>query len=869
MQTIWSRAAQSRCLCNCPACSSITNAITRRSTTATARRRVRVGNVFTLFASSLAATATLVDSRRKDARREHWDRVIDELRTQLQATEVHQHDRLTTLSQNVKGKTIDGDETYAWRTLSMEQRRRDRWGNPLPADTEASRDTWAGVFDWAARENDIRASSGFQDWKGVPLSVLQTLTPEQIERFQKDDRLLRRFYGGPDCASLVNETLEDDLSTKKIRTLEYSVAKLVLKLLLYSSESSKISDGDRNPTNDIGLIAVGNSVLDSRNKKKDLESHERLIETPESHSPEETSITEGPVVNRDSQQNHSLDAEDTHRKISDINSRLFDLVNIPGTNDNHKIFEDFPSPTVPRYRSSGSQKIDKVRKLNRSIFQILEGMSQEQKSGPSIAKICYNLLVSDTPPNVYTYNMLLIRFCHLNEGRLVQAILNSMRESHIRPNEITHSTLLRYYTASNDRINFVNYTIKMDGYNHGLALAARDQKIPDLASHRYLFFGKDNSKAAEKARMNGEVYESIIIGALRFFGVQSAIRYYRAMIDEGWMASVEILMAILQSCYQCGDWKGGICVWKQIVGTTKGASVASYRWMLSLCRACGQQYAFQHVLRFAMEKGVIPSLTQNLADCIKHLKLRLSILDPKLPQVNGTVSALMAFLDVEDCIRRYTTDEKKMDSTKARFSPVRTVYAKSQMKALSSPREPATMCYKRMSLEEDLKTSVGNTVSVATEVSSGQQQSQVEACQSSTQESMHVLSTKVRSFNKADPLKMNSMEYKDYACRLKARLRANGQITSRTLYEKYKTALKQLENKDQDSSIVEFDSGVSRAPDSGNRANEPQSYPEILSRLLQDDRPVSTVSRPEHMPHPTSWSEMNEPSTLALRQLEA
>ncbi|TGJ87214.1 hypothetical protein E0Z10_g1510 [Xylaria hypoxylon] len=91
MQTLWSRAAQAQSSCCCRICQHSTNALTRRSTTAASRRRVTVADLFTACYTTILGTATIIDARRKNQRRQELDGELDRVRTSLKQFDVGGH----------------------------------------------------------------------------------------------------------------------------------------------------------------------------------------------------------------------------------------------------------------------------------------------------------------------------------------------------------------------------------------------------------------------------------------------------------------------------------------------------------------------------------------------------------------------------------------------------------------------------------------------------------------------------------------------------------------------------------------------------------------------------------------------------------
>ncbi|KAI9754694.1 MAG: methyltransferase protein [Chaenotheca gracillima] len=79
MQTIWTRVAPGRGSCRCPSC-LLTSTLSRRTTTAAPRRKLKGSDVFVACYSAIFASATLIDAKGKEDRKAEWKRLIEEAR---------------------------------------------------------------------------------------------------------------------------------------------------------------------------------------------------------------------------------------------------------------------------------------------------------------------------------------------------------------------------------------------------------------------------------------------------------------------------------------------------------------------------------------------------------------------------------------------------------------------------------------------------------------------------------------------------------------------------------------------------------------------------------------------------------------------
>ena len=552
MQTLWARAAQVRSTCRCSLCASPANTLARKVTGIPVKRGIRQGDIFLVFSSTAAFEAAVIDSVQKDARSKQWDKVIVEGKEQIEAVEADHEKRIKALLDSAEGRLVRDRGEH--QDIGKEC-------NPSYCFTDSRLEwSWQGVFSWATRNDELRRATGFEDWKGPPLSLLKSLKATELRELLSDKRILRHFYGGPDCANLAPDPPKPTISTQKLRTLEWSMAKLVLKILWAVCGQDCYRLLPRIPTDRLAHVIPLDDVLSSYN------------------------------------------AWDT--KLMQANRKLEELFAHPSGSD---IYEYIERPNLPRYDAQITTYEDGWIHLNTALHKTLQKMKHKKKLDSPIAKICQDLLLCRTPPNIHTFNLLLVRFCQLEELSLVHFVLESMWESHIRPNEITHATILRFFTVTGNKKEFALYVKRMRGLKQGLALADPAKPLSPLVKNRVHIFGKNLHKIAVKARMNQEVYSALIVGLLRFFDSEDAMYWYRAMIDQGWRPTVETLTAILQKSCQQNDWSTGMATWQQYTKEALKATAVAYEWMLRLCQRCRHHHVYSEILSDGIREGTLPA----------------------------------------------------------------------------------------------------------------------------------------------------------------------------------------------------------------------------------------------------------------------
>ena len=610
MQNLWARVAQVRSTCKCSLCApSSSGAFARRPTIGAPRQRgVKKGDLFFVLSSTIAFEAAVLDSVKKDARSKQWDKVIEEERGRVAAVKADQKRRINALlddAERTAALSTIQEETESnqishkvfFRAAKVPDRPVDRPGSVWYLIWK-----WDGVFSWASRCDELRTDAGFGDWKGVPLSLLRSLPAKEVDQLRQDTSLLSRYYGGSDCNDLTSvPTLS--ISTQKLRTLEWSVLKMSLRLLrsCASLQEASVEDPQLSETE-----RVQARISDTKLVSNSLSWRFKLKEADE--------------------------------KLAILHDH----------DENSDIYETFEQPSFPNYEWKGEEHDEQIIELNSKLYSLLQQLQSGRDLPTVMSLVCQELLCTTTPPNIHAYNLLLVQLCRMRQKKLVWIVLDSMNEAHLRPNEITHSTLLRFFAMTDDIYSFCSYTKKMKGLKRGLALAHPDTKVHPLVKMQFHRFGAKMQRLAIVARMNQEVYTSLIVGMLRFFGSRDAMFWYRAMINDGWRPNAEILVNILRCCCIEKDWKGGLAVWHEFRKQVVKVTPVVYEWMLRLCRTCGREDIFTKVLSEGIRYGTLTARIRDLP-----LEIQMGDVDALLEQAENNKINQKGIENLSPAVRKH------------------------------------------------------------------------------------------------------------------------------------------------------------------------------------------------------------------------
>ncbi|KAL9576904.1 MAG: hypothetical protein Q9212_006730, partial [Teloschistes hypoglaucus] len=532
---------------------------------------VRVGadNLVAAFFATAAFTSAIVDGARKDAKKKEWARVIKEAKRELHTLEVEQERRLSALEQTGHPNWDD------WR-------KQERKGKL----TCVREKTWEEVLKWGNQELRERNELGFNNWRGVPLTLLRNASSEQLQDFY-DNQIhhVPRFRGsdGPE----VWNTVTWPLHIKKLKTVEWSIAKLVLKLMWHVPH--------RKPW---------------------------LL-------PSDSSFATAMLAD------FSLD-----RAEKDYPARRYaqeQLDRLRGKRQSEEYYLQFPSPEFPRYSDHWGEGLSSTDELNAQLNNLFESQHRFHDSAVDILpSLCYYLVTSKVPPDIHTYNILFSEFTGAGLDEWVNYLMISIWETHIRPNEITSAEVLRYFVRNHDRFRFNRHVVAMKGLSRGLATANPGEVIPDLFKFQYTvqvapfhlkggFFQhsyyelqdlsptdvqalkqKGDMKIYVKPRRNQEVYRALIEGALHFDGLPGAMEHYEDMISKGWSPDEGIFLSLLDRCVRDRDLEVGLSIWRHLHASYMLVSEHGYLLMIQLCQLCKQEEMIGEILEKGICEGVLP-----------------------------------------------------------------------------------------------------------------------------------------------------------------------------------------------------------------------------------------------------------------------
>lgn len=583
MQTLYNRIVQTKCACKCSSCFSSVATCARRTTTAVFRSRISSRDRFTVLSSSFLTAATLLDSDIKGRKRRKLLGEIEDAKDELKALDDSQSRRLAALSTECDDvKELASDDSQNHRLAALSAKCDDIKESALDGQC-----TWDDVLAWAREEKFVRHTLGFEAWKGIPLSIIQSFSTAHIKKLIRHNPNLRRLLDG------VETRMDFTPSVKQRKIIEWSSAKLAY----YFSQEVYVLDnlsGRHNVADDTETISL--PLLDD-----------------------------------------ILQANIIISKIQKLPPNSADI-------------EQAPRPPAPRYSLNHQFDQKSAATLNSSVDEVFQFCwTQGKNLQYLLTYICHLLLASNVAPTIETYILLARNFDELREHRLVQLVLEALQECKFRLDEEALIFFLDYYAKTHSSIGFQLLVDRISGFGNGLGSIRAGVRpgdtptmLPGIAFDKYRFdkrkmrqssecsnFAKFNVPKNELcalkyriARKDQGVYASLIRGTLKFANGTKAMGHYVDLIREGHEPTVEILTAILSQCCDQQDWSSGLRVLYEIQNIA-GANLQTYRWILRLCHKCQDKGAYKKSLANGIRRGIIPPAVRLFPEEIEAMEADL------------------------------------------------------------------------------------------------------------------------------------------------------------------------------------------------------------------------------------------------------
>ncbi|KAH6885797.1 hypothetical protein B0T10DRAFT_390357, partial [Thelonectria olida] len=203
--------------------------------------------------------------------------------------------------------------------------------------------------------------------------------------------------------------------------------------------------------------------------------------------------------------------------------------------------------------------------LNQRIREILDS-SSTLEFGDLVGRICYNMLVAAHPPDMHTYNILIVGFTKLGKHRLAESLVNSFfYRRRLRPTPSTFVAILQHYWMTGNTSQFFRVLECLVGTDEetGAKLGRRHIEDVELGrtsrewreSYGYNLAGE---YVYRKVPLDRPLIETIIGGLLHFSLFDQATKFYVSCLQSNVWLSTKFTKQLFAECIYAMDWRSAV-----------------------------------------------------------------------------------------------------------------------------------------------------------------------------------------------------------------------------------------------------------------------------------------------------------------------
>ncbi|KAI0401525.1 hypothetical protein F4802DRAFT_425249 [Xylaria palmicola] len=205
---------------------------------------------------------------------------------------------------------------------------------------------------------------------------------------------------------------------------------------------------------------------------------------------------------------------------------------------------DFPSYQAPHVRPAHSARV-RVR-LNESMRRIF---NQAVTTWETVGRICHNLLVSELPPSIHTYNTLIAGFNRIDRPDLAQAVIESYLSGTSWPaTSQTVICMLKHYRGPGGELGFRETVQRMRGRWGGLYLDVIYDQYFDAGLSWVEKRNLERAARMAKAKRSSDTFDYLIRGWLYHEEIGNACTIFISALQNHVPLPAATFNELLRAC---------------------------------------------------------------------------------------------------------------------------------------------------------------------------------------------------------------------------------------------------------------------------------------------------------------------------------
>ncbi|EHK15936.1 uncharacterized protein TRIVIDRAFT_40132 [Trichoderma virens Gv29-8] len=260
----------------------------------------------------------------------------------------------------------------------------------------------------------------------------------------------------------------------------------------------------------------------------------------------------------------SLSTETLVRKLLDRTRYLPEDQSGPSLQKARNLLEK-GSPGFTFRSIDAARARDNTILLNKRLRAL--GAASNLSMKEKVGRICYNLLVSSHPPDIHTYNTLIVAFNKSGHHSFAEALVASFFQYRLlQPTPSTFIAILNHYQCTNNHGRFLRALACITGLDNRTGAKVRRRHISDIEENPNLLpWALDSRRRTltgdwiwDHLPLSQPLVEEIIGGLLHFKLFDQAAAFFISCMQSGVNLSLDSVKYFLDECINALDWKAAV-----------------------------------------------------------------------------------------------------------------------------------------------------------------------------------------------------------------------------------------------------------------------------------------------------------------------
>ena len=223
-------------------------------------------------------------------------------------------------------------------------------------------------------------------------------------------------------------------------------------------------------------------------------------------------------------------------------------------------FPNFTFPSIDPERAAANTV---------SLNQRLRALVADEKLGlkEKIGRVCYNLLISSHPPDIHTYNTLIVAFDKSGLHSFARPLVDSFFHKRLlQPTPSTFAAIIDHYKVVGDHGKFLRALACMTGLDGRTGAKSGRRHVDDVKNvpavgewaANSVYRTQTGDWVWQHAPLNLPLVDTILSAFMHFKLFDEAAAFFLSCLRSGIALSTSIVTQLLDECIAALDWRSSV-----------------------------------------------------------------------------------------------------------------------------------------------------------------------------------------------------------------------------------------------------------------------------------------------------------------------